>query len=55
MMKDRTGACGSLMCVARILTLKIPQKRVIFVVDGVLCLPLWDMGMVIGFIYKVHS
>ena len=54
-MKDWAGACGSLMCMARMLTLKIPQKQVIFVVDGVLCLPLWDMGMVIGFIYKVRS
>lgn len=54
-MKDCAGARGSLVFMARMLALKILQKQVILVVDGVLFLPLWDMGMVIGFIYKVHS
>lgn len=55
MMKDCAGARGSLVFMTRMLVLKIPQKQVILVVDGVLFLPLWDMGMVIGSIYKVHS
>lgn len=48
MMKDCPGVCVSMMLLARMLALKIPQKQVGPLVDGVLFLPFGDMGAVVG-------